>query len=95
MSIAEDLKHVPTTPANVPYPTIKSERGFMKPTVKDAVGRGWFVASLLFRFIPRPTSNSSRKNEEIEQNRLLLAIAGFWLLSFFGVAVWVWHVVYG
>ncbi len=53
------------------------------------------MASLLFRFIPRPTSNSSRKGEEIEQNRLLLAIAGFWLLSFFGVAVWVWHVVYG
>ncbi len=67
----------------------------MKPTVKDAVGKERFVASPLFRFTSRPTPNSSRKDEEIEQNRLLLAIAGVWLLSFFVAAVWVWHVVYG
>jgi len=41
------------------------------------------------------TPDSSREDEEIEQNRLLLAMAGFWLLSFFGVAVWAWHVVSG
>ncbi len=47
------------------------------------------------RFTSRSTPNSSRKDEEIEQNRLLLTIAGVWLLSFFLAVVWVWHVVYG
>ena len=67
----------------------------MKRTVNHAVGRGRFADFLLSRSILRLTSNSNRKDQEIEQDRLLLAIAGAWLLSFFAVAMWVWHVTFG
>lgn len=67
----------------------------MKRIVNHAVGRERFAEFLLSRSILCPTSNSNRKEEEIEQNRLMLAIAGVWLLSFFFVVMWAWQVTFG
>ena len=47
----------------------------MKRTVNHAVGTGRFAEFLLSRSILRLTSNANRKDQEIEQDRLLLAIA--------------------
>jgi hypothetical protein len=57
------------------------------------VGRAPFADFLLSKSIPRPTSNSNRKDKD--KDRLLVVIAGVWLLSFFVVAIWVWHVTFG
>ncbi len=39
-------------------------------------------------------SNSNRKDEEA-QNRLLLVIAGVWLLCFLALVMWARHIVFG
>ncbi len=64
----------------------------MKRTVNHAAGRVPFVDFLLSKSIPRPTSNSNRKDKD--EDGLLLVLAGVWLLSFFVVAMWVWQVTF-
>ena len=75
------------------YRKIELEREFMKRNV-NAVGREKFVAFRLYRFNLFPTSNSNRKDEEAP-NRLLLAIAGVWLLCFLALVMWTRHIVFG
>jgi hypothetical protein len=65
----------------------------MKRTVNHAVGKAPFADFLLSKSIPRVTSNSNRKGKD--EDRLILVIAAVWLLSFFVVAMWVWHVTFG
>jgi hypothetical protein len=65
----------------------------MMRTVNHAVGRAPFADFLLSKSIPRQTSNSKRRDKD--GDRLLLAIAGAWLFSFFVVTMWVWHVTFG
>ncbi len=65
----------------------------MKRAVNHAVGRAPFADFLLSKSIPRQTSKSNRRDKD--GDRLLLAIAGVWLFSFFVLAMWVWGVTFG
>jgi hypothetical protein len=82
-------------PATVLYRTIKSWRISMKQTVNHAVGTERFAQFPLFRSTLRTTSNSNRHRADVEQNRLLLAIAGVWLLILLVVVMWTWRIMFG